>query len=85
MFKNLKLLFSLRSWLKSKTLSVSGIISALLAADISTGNAWAMTAVEWLSTAIGVMSGTALALVLAGRELLAVFLRAKTERSLADK
>jgi hypothetical protein len=84
-FKNLKMLLSLRAWWKSGTLNLSAVLGAILAADISTGNAMVMTVVEWLSGALGLMTGTALALLLAIREVLAVALRAKTERALNEK
>lgn len=85
MLKKLRLLLSLRAWLKSRTLNVSAILGAIVTADLTTGNDILMTAIEFVASAGGITSGTALAAVVAIRELVAVALRAKTERSLKDK
>ena len=85
MLKKLRLLLSLRSWLKSRTLNVSAIIGALVAADLSTGNDILMMVVDAIASVGGITSGTALGILVAIRELVAVGLRAKTERSLEDR
>lgn len=85
MIKNLKLLLSVRSWLKSRTLNLSALLGAFVAADLSTSNDLLMTIVSTVAGMGGVTTGTALAILVAIRELVSAVLRAKTDRALDEK
>ena len=82
MLKNLRTLMKLRTWWKSKTLTVSGVLAALMAIDLAAPSDIVLTIVTTIANAGGVSVATVLALLGVVRELVAVVMRAKTERSL---
>lgn len=84
MLKNLKLLLSIRAWLKSRTLNLSAILIAISGWDIAAGGNLVETVVGWIM-ALGFSNATALAILVAIKALADAALRAKTDRSLQDK
>lgn len=85
MLEKLKLLLSLRAWLKSRTLNLTGVLTLIAGMDVAAGTGWIQLAVDFLVNSLGVMQGTALAILVALREAANALLRAKTDRSLGDK
>lgn len=85
MLKKIKMLFKLRAWMQSRTLNFSALLTAFVAVDLTLDNDLIATVVEWIANAGGMTTGTALAALVALREVVSVLLRAKTDRSLDDK
>jgi hypothetical protein len=85
MFKNLKTLLSLRSWLKSRTLNLAAVLGAIATLDVTSGTGMVQAAIDFMSNTFGLMEPTSVALLLALKSLADVVLRVKTDKSLADK
>lgn len=85
MLKNLKLLLSLRAWLKSRTLNLAAILGAIATVDVTAGTGMVQFAIDFIANTFGVMQGTAIAIVVAAREVANAVLRAKTDKSLEQK
>jgi hypothetical protein len=83
--KNLKLLLTLRAWLKSDTLKAGGAVGILAAIQTFIQGQDGASIIEWVAAAIGVTGATASGLMLGVVSLLMLVLRAKTERALGDK
>lgn len=85
MLAKLKLLLSLRAWLKSGTLKAGGLVGALGAIQVYLSSQDGVDLVAMAASALGVMPAT-LGGILAGLSgLLTLVMRAKTDMSLAKK
>lgn len=85
MFKKLKLLLSLRSWVNSKTLQAGGVVGVLTALDAFLKSETGMSAVDLAAGLLHLSSGTLYDLVLAIVSVGMLGLRAHTEWSLTEK
>lgn len=85
MLKNLKMLLSLRAWLKSRTLNFAAILGGLASLDLATGSGWVQAFVDFTANSFGWMEGTALSVLLVVKSLADAVLRAKTDAGLKDK
>jgi hypothetical protein len=85
MIQNLKLLLSLRTWLKSGTLSVAGILGILAGLDLATPLPVIQTVLGFVVQTFHVSAETAVAWLVVLKSLADAILRAKTEWSLAEK
>lgn len=85
MFKNLKMLLKLRSWIKSDTLKAGGLVGLLGAAQVFFTTGDGMQILDLIATFVGLMTGTLSGIVLGLIGLIMIVLRAKTEWSLAEK
>lgn len=85
MFKNLKTLLSIRSWLKSRTLNVAAVLGAIATMDVTAGTGLIQTAIDFMSQTFGWMESTSVAALVALKSLADVVLRAKTDKSLEQK
>jgi len=85
MLSYLKMLLSLRAWLKSRTLNVAAVLGLLATMDLTTGSGMIQHAVDFLAVHLGVMQPTALAFLVALKALADAVLRAKTDKALVAK
>ena len=85
MLSKLKMLLSLRAWLKSRTLNVAGVLGTIATMDVAAGTGWVQLAVDTIVSTLGVMPATAVAILFALKSVVDAFLRAKTDKALGDK
>lgn len=85
MLKKLKLLLSLRAWIRSGQLKAGGLLGILGAIQVWLGTDDGMGIIEWVSVAIGLMGSTVIGVFTSAIGLVMLILRAKTEWSLAEK
>lgn len=85
MLKNLKMLLSLRAWLKSRTLNIAGIMAAIATMDVTTGSGIIQKVIDLLVNSFGLMPATAVAILVALKSIADAVLRVKTDKSVADK
>ena len=85
MLKNLKLLLSLRAWLKSGTLKMGGLVAMLGSAQVWLSTPDGSRIVDLIATALHVSSPVMSGILMQGIGLLILAYRAKTETGLADK
>lgn len=85
MFKNLKMLLKLRSWLKSDTLKVGGLVGVLGAIQTFIGTDDGMKVLDLAAGFVGLSTGTLTGGLLGIIGLAMIGLRAKTEWSLGEK
>ena len=83
--EKLKMLLSLRAWLKSRTLNVAAILGTLSTIDVASGSGWVQYAIDTVGNVLHVMPATSVAILLAVKCVADAVLRAKTDRSLVQK
>lgn len=83
--KQLKLLLSLRAWLKSGTLKAGGLVGALGAIQVYLSSKDGVDLVALAAAALGVMPATLGGLLATILAVGIAFMRAKTEWSLKEK
>lgn len=84
MFKNLKLLFNFRSWLKSGTLQTGGIIATLGQIQVWLSSEDGVRLMDWAANLIGLTSSTFTGWVTTVFGLIFLWHRTNTERNLSD-
>lgn len=85
MLKKLRYLFKIRSWLKSNTLQGGGIVGLLGAAEVFLRGEDGMGVIALIAQTASLSYETTSGLLLGIVGLAMLGLRAKTERSLAEK
>ncbi len=85
MLKNIKMLLSIRAWLKSRTLNFAAVLGLLATLDLTTPLPIVQVVLDFMTNTFGIMQSTAVAWLLAVKALADAVLRAKTDRALPDK
>lgn len=85
MIQNLKALLTLRAWIKSKTLSLAGILGILAGIDLTTPIPIIRTVLDVMQNTFDISSETAVAWLVVVKSLADAILRAKTEWSVAER
>ena len=85
MIRNIKMLLSVRAWLKSRTLNFAGIVGLLATLDLTTPLPIVQVALDFMTGTFGIMNATAVAILFAVKAAADALLRAKTDRALPDK
>lgn len=85
MLAQLKQLLQLRSWLKSRTLNVSGVLLLLSTIDLTAGTGIIQMVIDFMVNHLGWMQSTAIAALTAVKALADAVLRAKSDTALKNK
>jgi len=85
LLSQLKQLFQIRAWLKSKTLNVSGILLLLSTMDLTAGTGIIQSILDFMVDHFHWMPATAVAVLTAVKAAADAILRAKSDMALKDK
>lgn len=85
MLAQLKQLLAIRSWLKSRTLNVSGVLLVLSTLDLTAGTGIIQMLIDFMVGHLGLMPATAIAALTAVKALADAILRAKADTALKNK
>lgn len=85
MLKNLRLLFKLRSWIRSGQLKAGGLVTVLGGLQVWLGSDDGRGVLEMLATLLNLMATTVTGGITSLIGLALIVLRARTEWSLAEK